>query len=291
MDIKRILDNRFARWIPAVLTLAIPAGIFWIAYRWDSIVGWWKAPWIGTFVIAITLVASGVALMERKLTSRQKALYLALLGALAILEFRSLKISDDKSKDAQRKADQTQKELNDSFKQLLSDANDTISNMTGGDSFAYVDLTDQNQPSLIIPKLRVEGRYALKLVQLRVIDVENVKKMTGYKGAISPGEWASSRFKTVIDFADVTPAKPMILTETCGIDANPSTGKNYVLELAAPNGTWKEYLRWERINGVSEHAIKVVEMDDRKAESDWKVRKEDVTPGFPRIDGVPDWDH
>jgi hypothetical protein len=269
-------------WIPAILTLAIPTSIVWMLLKWGAIIEWWKSPWIGSFVIAITLVAAGMALMDRKLTATEKVIYFFVLGALALLEFRSLKISDDRSKDAQKK-------LNESFESLLADAKDTIANMTGGDSFAYVELDAAARP--IFPKLRAEGRYMLKQVQLRIVDTDNDRKLRHYSGDLSVSEWLAAAFKTIVEFPQVSPNSPIMLNDSVGIDTNPATDKSYTFVIGATNGTWQEDLRLRKINGRWEHAIRVLEIEDKKPESAWQERKFDVSPGFPRlgVGGAPDW--
>jgi hypothetical protein len=154
--------------------------------------------------------------------------------------------------------------------------------MTGGDSFPYVEIVVPEKIKMLMPRLRVEGRYILKDVQLRVVDTVNDAKLQNYKGGITVNEMASARFKAVTFYPQVSPTTPQMLSDNAGIDANPlETTKSYDLEIVAINGAWKECLRARYINGTWEEAIRVFKADDKKPESDWVIVKDFYTQGFP----------
>ncbi len=267
MEGPSFFDTRFGRWIPALLTLAIPASMLWVGAKWSSIVEWWKAPWIGTFVIAITLVAAGVALMARKLFPWEKAIYFVLLGGLSLLEFRSLKISDDRSKNAQ-------KELNNSFSALLERAKDAISNMTGGDSWPHLEVmtgdVDGHFGGFAL-QLVVEGCCSLRHVKVRVIDQERYQNVSRSRN-ITLGDIWGGDVAPMVDLGDMSKGLNVI-EKPIGIDLQSSTRRFYVIEISALNGTWREYLATELVPdhlGISE---KVVVFDCRYKGCEGEVKR------------------
>jgi hypothetical protein len=272
--------TRYAR-RAIVLGVFLGASLISLAQFWMSS---WQPPG-GVFVLFVALGGVVVAIVSdnRPLSRNEKIGWLVFTGVATFLEICVLVRADAESKRA-REAE------NRSFAELLANARDTISNMTGGDSYAYLDYEYTGKPPLLMPKLKIDGRYALKEVQLRIIDTERQRQMTSYRSAVSVSEWASAKYKAVSVVEHITPSTPAILTESYGVDTNPSTDKSVDLEMAAPNGTWFEFLRLRLLDGKWEKAIKVMEIDPSKPPSEWKIRRLGWSPGFPTANGVPDFD-
>ena len=223
------------------------------------------------------------------LSRNEKIGWLLFTGIVAFLEICVLNRADAESKKARAEEHEAFAEERNSFAKLLSNAEDQIANVTGGDSFAYLDYEYFGNPPLLMPKVKVEGRYALKPVEFRVIDTDRQQKMRSFDSAVTVSEWASTVFKKVRLIDHVTPASPQILDESFGVGTNPAMDQSIDAELVGPNGTWVETLRLRQLSGKWEKAIKVLEMDPSKPQSDWKIRKFAWSPGFPMIDGVPDF--
>ena len=268
-------DRWLERSLFAGLLLAVVALVGFLVSSWR--------PPPSYFVLPITVATIVVAVLgDPPLSKREKLAWLCLTGVLTLLAILAIKRVDD---DSTKARDEEHK----SFARLLSSAEDVISNMTGGDSFPYVDLEVDDNPPKVAPVLMVAGRYALRDVQLRVIDIDSYIQMLSYTSAVTMGEWFSTKYKKMLHIAYITAASPMILDETSGIDTNPATDKRNVFEISAPNGTWEEYFAMRKINDRWEKAISVVEVNGKKPMAEWKTRKCEVSPRFPMIDGYPDW--
>jgi hypothetical protein len=76
------------------------------------------------------------------------------------------------------------------------------------------------------------------------------------------------------------------LDERHGIDTNPYTDKNYDFEIVALNGSWREELRFRKINGVPTKAIAVHAMDPRSPGSIGTEKWTYVDLDFPKRNGV-----
>ena len=226
---------------------------------------------------------------HRPLTKSEKIGWLVFTGIVAFLEICMLNRADKEARKVRAEERQAFTDERNSFDKLLSHAQDQIGNMTGGDSFPYIDISISHPPLVFIPRLMVEGRHPLRNVQLRTVDADRLKQMRSYTSPVSVREWLDGKFKTIKDLPQASPATPTILDETFGVDTNPETDKNYDFEITALNGMWKESLRFRRINDVWQRAFRVVEIDKTKPESEWQERKIEISPGFPLVDGKPDW--
>jgi hypothetical protein len=142
---------------------------------------------------------------------------------------------------------------------------------------------------LFVSKLKVEGKYSLKQVQLRVIDTETFPKIDQYRSALSTNEWLRAQYKATRDFLQVSPDGPKILDDEAGVDGAPGTEKRYDCVIAADNGFWSEEVRLKFIGGKWEHAIRVRQFYEKGPESEWRERKNDITDGFPLVNGKPNW--
>ena len=253
------------------LLLAVTALVCFLVSSWR--------PSPSYFVLSITVATIVVAVVgDPPLSKREKFAWLCLTGVLALLAFIAMKRADD---DSTKARDEEHK----SFARLLSSAEDVISNMTGGDSFAYVDLDVTEKPPKVTPVLRVVGRYPLRDVQLRIVDIEKDAQLRSYAGAVSVSEWVSAKYKKIIPIARVTAANPMILDETSGIDTNPATEKVNIIEISASNGTWEEILARRKIHNRWEKGILVLEVDSKNPRDKWNTRKRE---GFPMPGFDPD---
>jgi hypothetical protein len=170
-------------------------------------------------------------------------------------------------------------------------AREAVATITGGDSWAYVEMIAGSSPRVVLPNLRVVGRYALRRVELRILDHRKYKEMLSADKSITISKLLASKFGTVRNFGDISPQNGIVLDETCGIDTNPDTDKNYDFEILALSGSWKEFLRFRKINGSWERAIRVVERNANMPNAEGKQLMEERSAGFPTVNGAIDWNN
>ncbi len=264
------------------LAIFLAAAIAALVYFWISS---WQPPG-GTFVLFVTVGGVVVAIVSdnKPLSRNEKIGWLVFTGIVAFLEICVLVRADGESKKARAVE-------NASFVELLNRAKETVSNMTGGDSFPWVDVEIQGGGRLFVSKLRVEGKYSLRQVQLRVVNADGLKQINQYRSAVSTNEWLSAQNKAIRDFAQVSPDGPRILDDEAGVDGAPAMEKRYDCVISADNGSWSENIRLKFIDGEWKHAIRLRQAIEKKPESEWPERKLDISKGFPTTNGKPDWDN
>jgi hypothetical protein len=276
--------SRRGKWL-----IALSLAFVFCVFLWRMHLSSWH-PWPGLFIAILGLLGVLVPLLKDPLSSREKAVWAAVLVTLAIAEIRSLKLaSDDFEKD--RKA------ANDSFASLLAKEAETMATITGGDSWAYVDLLldleiANRPPPRIVPRFIIRGRHPLRHVQLRVVDYRNARELFASNPRITPLEIVASPYAKITELGD-TPVTvpPAILFFPIGIDTSPDNDKHYFIEIRAMNGAWREYLQYRKINGQWEHAIKVVEFggECHGGTNEGKLLLSQISDGFPKVNGEVDW--
>lgn len=173
-------------------------------------------------------------------------------------------------------------ELKNQIKTLESQGNLANNLITGGDSFAYVELYPQENNSIDF-RIQQKGKYPIYDVSVHIIDkdlLNSLNKKESNNDDFTTFNQSLIFGKDVGNFF-VNGAK---LLMNLKLMPNPESRKIEVL-IGTRNGSFTESLRFKRINGKWLYAIRVIRENDKE------VVYEKIPTDFPKnAQGQVDWD-
>jgi len=259
-------------------------------------------PWPGLFIAALGFLGVLVPLVRdlSKMGRREKAAWTVLMFVLLVLDVRSLKL-------ASAEVEKDRKDQNDRFndiatglkaaidndqrqfaatmaamKGLVILGDESIKNITGGDSFCYLTITNVGTP--IVSHV---GRYQLSGVQIRIVDIIRFKRLAELN-QLSPRSTAD----VILEPGALAVGQAWI-DQAIRIQFSNPDKADFNIFFTARNGTWDELLRMRRINGQWEQAIRVdveVRPKDDTGRITYKKVFEPVSEKFPKSDLSADSD-
>jgi hypothetical protein len=242
------------------LTVLVVVLLWLIRHRLYAV--WQWHPLVGFFIAILGLLGVLVPFLREHIGKREKALWTAVFCLLLLLEFRSMYLyNQDETavRDAQFKA----------FKE-------TIDTITGGDSFAYLEISNPNDAggTLVAVHKRL---YPLYGVGARFVDL---KKYVAMNTGVPPTRLNIEAGVTNINIGD-------LIHDTARAVGNvPFDGtdnQQFNIFFSARNGLWTESLRVQRKNSNWYQAIRVLRRVDETHEP---IIFEQIDPDYP---GPVDW--
>jgi hypothetical protein len=265
MDFEQQLGRRDAIKIWGILLGT--ACIVWMQSSWH-----WPA-YPGLFVLLLGLIVGLLPLKNTPLSAPEKVVYAIGVLCLVFLEIRTICIAD--------------KDSEDRFK-------DMVGSVTGGESWPIIEMTEfdikDHPPRRMVPRILIRGTHSLRQVELGVIDYRNYREFFAAKKDLSVEQVFANQHITVSKLDDVRAiATGSLIMFPIGIDTDPDADKRYCIEIHALNGSWREYLQYQKVDGQWKHAIKVAVVDGTKVNGDGPTIMVDVTPGYPTKNGEVNW--
>ena len=254
---------------------------------------WFHPPHAGWAVAIMAAVAATMS-MHGDIKPRQKMAWMLLISGLLFVELRAIS-GDRKEVDIQAAKDRS--DADDRFKttiegtrQSVEAASNAIRAVTGGDSFAYMDLAtndrDPNVPSgTFHGTVYLHGKYALHGIFAYWTDtkmlasIESNSKLTSLQ-KVEIIKRENSQNQVHIN-GNLTPSHAV------GLDIKLSPSKSQAVNIffSSLNGDWTELYRSRLVDGKWVRAIKIRWLHNEYPE--W----EDVDKNYPRgPTGSIDWD-
>jgi hypothetical protein len=236
--------------------------------------GW---PPIGVFIGVAAVVGVIIPLFRdpTKISKWEKSgyalIFFVLLGFEIKNDYRDRDEHDKRDQDFVTHQKEGFQESLDKSDKILSAAQETINEVTGGDSFCYVYLhvIKVNKEHLTEMALKAEGKYPLHGLEINQTD----------KGAV-PGN-------SNVNLVTQIPYIPLLAKQA----VRPLTSANvfgkklqlYRFNFRSLNGEWTEDLAIYSKNGLDSFAsaLRVYEGE--------RLLKEHAYPGFPSVQGHVDW--
>jgi hypothetical protein len=271
---------------------------------------WIPPPGVGVAVLAVMAV---VMTVREKMTQREKTVWVLIALAFALVEIRSISADRDKH---DREWNEARREERDHFDSVLRNRNITIGNarqqflatmdrtetivgleksaivglsenlktMTGGDNYCSI-ITLQSESNSVPLYVYNEGRYALRGVKARMVDLEKFNAFV--KANPNPTiEEVTTAGTTSFNIGDMAPHTGSL------IGRYSLAGEHQGLNIffSALNGLWAETFRRCQVNGRWVTAIKVTREEFGK-NGKWSERtlQEKIDPDYPRIAGRVQW--
>jgi hypothetical protein len=214
----------------------------------------------------------------------QKGAWILLMGAFLILEFRAI---DKDRADNETKQTALRKEERKSFQSVLQQnqqqfsttmngTKENINNITGGDSFCFLDVFYPNDPGPYWTAFQ-RGGYPLYEVEARVVDVNKFDKLIAGNSAANISI-ATSGSNTILKINNLSPKQAHAGRGPLSLDA--SGHQKFDVYFMARNGFWTELLRLQRQHDKWYEAKRVLRIDDGKE----RIIFEQVDKGYHNVD-------
>lgn len=213
---------------------------------------WFLHPPTAGYAVTVLALAAGAMSINEGIGRWRKGGWLLLLVLLAQLELRAIS------------KDRTEQE-----RQFVQ----TIGTITGGDSYARLSLKPISQDGLTYPWLGQFGVNPLRDVKIKLIEVSADGKPVLKKLLLPSRDVAVGERTQLLEYPILSPAAQRI---------------EYVIYFDALNGHWTEQDSLRQVDGKWFEAAKVTRAEDSSG-SNWKTLVVDVDPGYPLVNGKPDW--
>ena len=249
------------------------------------IIWWWyRLPSPG-YAIGVVALLAAVMSMQGDTRRWQKALWMLLIGAFVILEFRAIDKdrADAVLADGDRRTvensrfftiltglldsnQQSQKQFQETMSRLdatLNRVGDSIKTQTGGDSFAYVTFVPQPNQQFAVA-ITSRGRYPLHDIQVEMVDDERRSRIVEEYNKHPDGDWITavqagdSNFQ-VRYLRPQSPDAPSGDVQMLGrYPFGTSDSNDLTLMFSSLNGHWNERLHLRKINGQWHQSLSVI---------------------------------
>jgi hypothetical protein len=218
---------------------------------------WWHLPAPGYAIGALALLAAAMSL-DAKMGSWHKVVWMLLIGASLLLEFRA--IDKDRADYAKAEANRTIKEhqqfqsiangiketisnSNQQYATTMSRFNKTLNTITGDGSYCYFTFDLGGTPGLVH-----KGNYTLYDLHANFLDAK--------QSFIVGTEWLLGSPLVIGDFS--AGSGRFIPGVNKPTDLNSKDQLKLIIFFAARNGSWREEYRGQYVNKEWVEAIKVI---------------------------------
>lgn len=261
---------------------------------------WRRHPPVGVYIAALAVIGVVVPLTRwEKAGPEERALWTATMLALVVLEVGSI-YKDRNEHDAEqararreqlegfrRIADGLNKAIADSqenfhgmmerSRQIMEGVQTSIDSITGGDSFAYMQLMGLQKSGAVL-QVQHAGNFPLHNVSARITDLSIFKRLIASRAPLNmplPSD-------TAVFVGDISAnaGRPVGNLRFTGSDR-----QDYNIFFYGQNGFWTQLIRLRWVGGGWLQATRVV-----GGPNGADVLFEHIDPQFPVVNGNVDWD-
>jgi hypothetical protein len=164
---------------------------------------------------------------------------------------------------------------------LVGLSEESIGNITGGNSFVYVRFLPTGNPNVAMVWSIPHGRFAVHQVTARVVDVDALRKLSAAPPVSNAAIWATD--VAYLQIPELTPNHS--LEQPINLALGGPDHHSYNVFFSALNGDWVEEMRGKLINGQWVWAIRVSQQNTGEK----KPRYFYDCAGFPQKPGEIKW--